>query len=243
MATPNPEVAQATEITVFNWVTAIGSVSGALITATSVVVAVIFGIKTLNQTRRDSRDRSRPMVAAYLERDPHPGGLGAYLVIENLGQSVAYNVRVTFSPAIVNTGTSSGNASFVPTLLRRYAEPIPNLIPNLRMRNLWHIPDKSKKNEDGNYLNDEPIPDRVVARVRYSDAALINARNTHRYDESFVLDVNTLRGETITTHTNDHLGLHKRSTKAMEKLSGEFHSVATRWLRNNPLDDPPSERD
>ncbi|AFR47989.1 hypothetical protein [Gordonia sp. KTR9] len=234
MATPNPEITQAaTEITVFNWVTAIGSVSGALITATSVVVAVVFGIKTLNQTRRDSRDRSRPMVAAYLERDPHPSGLGAYLVIENLGQSVAYNVRVTFSPAIEDTGTRSGAESFVPTLLRRYAEPIPNLIPGVALRNLWYMPDRSTTNEHKGYVNDEPIPDRVTARVRYSDDPLINARTTHRYDECFVLDVQTLRGESITTHSDDHLGLHERSTKAIEAMKKDVNAVAQRWLRKN----------
>ncbi|MCZ0913800.1 hypothetical protein O0V02_15485 [Gordonia amicalis] len=243
MATPSTEVAQATGITVFNWVTAIGSVSGAVITATSVVVAVVFGIKTLNQTRHDSRERSRPMVAAYLERDPHPSGIGAYLVIENLGQSVAYDVRVTFNPAIENSGTRSGEDSFVPTVLRRYAEPIPNLIPGVALRNLWYIPDTDSTNEHGGYLNDEPIPDRVFARVRYSDAPLVNAQSTHRYDESFVLDIPTLRGESITSHSDDHLGLHKRSTMALEAMQKDVNAVAPRWLRNNPQQPPTSRED
>ncbi|WOC11972.1 hypothetical protein MP11Mi_10530 [Gordonia sp. MP11Mi] len=211
----------ADSATIADWVSASSTLFGSLVTAVSVVVATVFGVRTLRQTKRDSIDRSRPMVAAHLERDPHPTGLGADLVVKNYGPSVAHSVAITFTPPIEDTGTRSGEASFVPLLLRRYRSPIPNLVPGMELRNLWNIANKDQTDEYGQYLNDEPIPDRVIAKITYRDSPSEDSR-TNTYEDTFILDINVLRGEVITTHSDDHLGLHKRSTKALESIESRL---------------------
>ncbi|MFC9363068.1 hypothetical protein ACFTZB_41685, partial [Rhodococcus sp. NPDC057014] len=122
-------------------VSAWGTAGGAIVTAISVVVATAVGIRTLKASERDSRDRSRPMVGAQLVRDVHPSERGtADLVVRNYGQSVAYDVQVTFDPTIESTETRSGDDSFVPLIRRRYENPIANLMPGVELRNLWFVP-------------------------------------------------------------------------------------------------------
>lgn len=199
-------------------ISAWATVGGAVITAASVAVAAWFGIRTLREAESDSRDRSRPMVGALLERDAHPTGTAAYLVVRNYGPSVAYNVEVRFAPEIEASGTRSGEQSLVPMLLRRYAHAIPNLMPGVELRNVWNLPSDEWDSEGGHFLNDEPIPDRVTASITYTDAPDATRSTSHTYVDTFVLDINVLRGDVIVTHTDDHLGLHKRSTKALEKI-------------------------
>lgn len=215
-----------------DWITAGSTLGGAAITAVSVVVAAWVGIRTLRQTKRDSISRSRPMVVATLERDPHPTGLSAFLVVENYGQSVAYNVTVTFDPPIHDVGTQSGQPSFVPMLLRRYAEPIANLAPGVALRSIWNIPNRESHGENSRYPNDEPIPDRVLAMIRYSDRPGFWNQDAHRYTETFVLDIEILRGDVIVSHSDDQLGLLKRSTKALEGMAADVRA-ATKLAANH----------
>lgn len=201
-----------------DWLAAWSTLGGAAITALSVGVAAYYAIQTLKQAKDSTREANRPMVAAYLERDPHPSGTSADMVVVNVGKSVAFDVAVTFDPPIEATGTKSDQESMVPLLLKRYAAPIPNLLPGIRLRSIWHFPNKDLTDEDGYYINDEPIPNRVIATISYRDAADADAKATNHYQDSFVLDVADLRCDVITTHSDDHLSLHKRSTVALESI-------------------------
>ncbi|WP_157180045.1 hypothetical protein [Rhodococcus sp. P14] len=205
------------------------SAGATTIAAVAAVAAAVVAIRTLRASKRDSRDRSRPMVGAFLEKEPHPNSRTADLVVRNYGASVAYNVEVTFDPVIANTGTRSGESSFVPLLLSRYEHPIPNLMPGVELRNLWFV--GTTTDSDGILLNDEPIPDVVTATIRYSDRPDFWHKDTNRYTESFRLDMAIVRYSVSTTHTDDHLGLHKRSTRAMEQMVPAIKTLATKVSR------------
>ncbi|WP_052067855.1 hypothetical protein [Rhodococcoides fascians] len=187
------------------------------IAATAGVVAATAAVSTLRATKRDSRDRTRPMVGAELVLGSNPADQNAYLVIRNYGPTVAYNVQVRFTPRIVPTGTRSGKASFVPTLLARYEKPIKTMMPGVQMRNAWWF-DRRVESEDGKSVNDEPIPERATVTIRFSDRPNFWSKDAQRYTEEFVLDVATLRGELITTRTDDPHALQKRSTQAAEAI-------------------------
>lgn len=203
------------------WGAAVGG-GATLVAATAGVFAAVAAVRALRAAKRDSRDRSRPMVGALLTRDDHPTSVTADLVVRSYGQSVAYNVEVSFSPALVDVGTTSGQRTFVPTLLSRYSKPIPNLMPGVELRNLWFAPGESK---DGVVQNDEPIPDVVEATIKYRDRPASDAKGNH-YVDTFVLDIPVLRGDVRKTYTDDHLGLHKRSTKALESYAPALSRVA-----------------
>gem|GEM_PF-3232483 len=194
------------------------------IAATAGVAAAVAAIRTLRATKRDSRDRSRPMVGALLSRDDHPHSRVAYLLVRNYGGTVAYNVHVTFDPEIRNLGTQTGANSLVPFLLGRYEKPISTMMPGVELSNVWFAP--GNRDGTGNVLNDEPIPDMVTATIRYSDRADFWGKRTNRYADTFALDLSIIRLSVTSTHTDDHLGLHKRSTKALEKMAPAIEQVA-----------------
>lgn len=150
--------------------------------------------------------------------DQHPGSTYAYLVVRNFGQSVAYHVDVRFDPEICATGTRSKKRSLVPALLRRYENPIPNLMPGVELRNLWFASSGDADDQKA-VINDEPIPDVVTATIRYADGPNFWSKDNNRYTDTFVLDVRTLRGDVVVTHSNDQLGLLKRMTSALEMMS------------------------
>lgn len=202
---------------------AVATAGGTVVAATAAVAAAVAAIRTLRASKRDSRDRSRPMIGALLVRDAHPTSRTAELVVRNYGQSIAYNVELFFDPPIVDKGTATGKNSFVPFLIRRYEKPIPNMMPGVELRSIWFTPGQEI---NGVIRNDEPIPEMVELTIRYSDRPNFWSRHSNRYRELFVLDLSLIRGDVISTHSDDHLGLHKRSTQALEKVAPALQQVA-----------------
>ncbi|WP_336881455.1 hypothetical protein [Rhodococcus globerulus] len=198
---------------------------GALGTFLVVVVTAAVAVGTLRASKRDSRDKTRPMVGALLDREAHPSSHYAQLHVRNYGPTVAYNVKVTFDPEIKDVGTKSGENSFVPFLLGRYGSPIPTMMPGVELTNIWSAP--GPRDENGKPTNDEPIPDVVTATIRYSDRPDFWAKNTNRYEDTFTLDMSIIKMSISTTHTDDHLGLHKRSVKALESIAPNMRQIAT----------------
>ncbi|MFE5877793.1 hypothetical protein ACFQ6H_21230 [Rhodococcus sp. NPDC056506] len=195
-----------------------------VIAASAAVAAGVVAVNTLRASKRDSRDRSRPMVGALLEHDPHPTGRTTHLMVRNYGTTVAYNVEVTFDPKIEDTGTVSGQRSFVPFLLNRYEKPIRTMMPGVELDNIWYV--SGERDADNAPQNDEPIPDLVTATISYSDRADFSHKDTNRYVDVFTLDMTIIKTSVFSTHTDDHLGLHKRSAKALEKVAPALEQVA-----------------
>lgn len=169
------------------------------------------------------------MVGAALTLDPHPTSQSADLEVRNYGQTVAYDVTVTFDPPLADTGTRSGQPSLVPFLIQRYDQTIPNLMPGTMLKNTWYILHEEAAGES---VNDEPIADRVVATIEYFDAPNTpgdggRRRRRSRFEDRFVLDITTLYGEARTMHSDDHLGLHKQSTQTLEAMRRDLSTIAS----------------
>lgn len=209
--------------------------------AVATVGAAWIGVGTLLATKRDSRDRSRPMVAAYLERDPHPTGMTADLVVKNFGPSVAYNVRVEFDPPLVAGATKSGQNSVMPFLLNRYSADIPNLVPQKELRSLWFIFNR-EESEVHRPVNDEPIPSVVRATIFYTDRPDQSKRGVNKYSGEFVLDSSIFGDDLIGTHSDGPHELRKKSTKATEGIKKSLDQVAKMATRIDGYLMPEEER-
>jgi hypothetical protein len=151
--------------------------------------AAVNGVRTLLQTRRDSLNRSRPMVAAEF-RDASPSRGTLYLVIRNYGPSVAKNVQVSFDPAIPDPPPEMAKESVVPFLKRRYSRVIPTLTPGTELRNVYYIGEP----QGGFFINSEPTPERVLVTISCE-----SADGKQRYTDTFDLDVDLIQNETWVT--------------------------------------------
>jgi hypothetical protein len=165
----------------------------------------------LSGSRRDSRDRTRPVIIASLRRGPTMSHGVSYFVVENVGQSIARNVQVSFDPPLPDYDTTEDGQQGVvaPVLRKRYGRPIAMIAPGHRMKNIY------------SYLaagvtgNVEPVPDQVTVRVRYTDD------HGWPYSDSFPLDRELLGLETQSSpgRENDPT---LRQNKALEAIAWEI---------------------
>ncbi|MGC0252166.1 hypothetical protein [Pseudactinotalea sp. Z1748] len=179
--------------------------------ALAAIVTASIAAWSLVGSRRDSRDRSRPLVIASLRKGPTMSHGTTYLVIENVGSSVARDVGVSFDPPLPNYETTDdGQPGIVgPFLRKRYSSTIPMIAPGHRMKNVYSY---HAVGVDGNV---EPVPDQFTVTVRYSDD------RGRPYQDSFPIDRERLGYETQTNpaDTNDPV---KRQNKALEAIAWEL---------------------
>lgn len=167
-------------------------------------VAAGVGIWTLLAARRDSRSRTRPMVAAELREAPYVRAF-QILVIRNHGPSVAFDVQVTFDPPIPDPEDPARSGT--PTLKRRYAQPIPALTPGMELDNIWFA-----ASPDGTgWKNDEPTPDRCEITIVCRDA------EGQRYSDTYVIDTDILRAR---THVESSTSPDARRTELVKATKG-----------------------
>ncbi|BBY98369.1 COG1361 family protein [Mycolicibacterium fallax] len=171
---------------------------GSLATITAAVVA----IWTLVALKRDSADRTRPVIlaelrAAVLTRD-------AEFIVRNVGQSVARDVKVDFDPPLPVLEGDAAEGLATPYLQRRYSQVIPTFPPGLALYNSY---------QDAND-NDEPTPDDFTATITYYDM------HGHKYTDSYDLTMDVLRGHTAGYPSNtDDKGMQRREVKALEAIA------------------------
>lgn len=179
-------------------VNVIWSAIGAISTLTAAVVAVI----TLLSIRKDSRDRTRPIMSADLRPLMLVQGVGE-LIVENLGNAVAKNITVKFTPLLPS---SNPEGSSTPYLRRRYENVIPSMPPGRRLYNVY-----TKMNNDS---NTERTPDEITVTFHYQDT-----RN-RRYNDSYQLTIKTLMNEvqSFPANTDEH-GMNIRQIKAIESIA------------------------
>lgn len=170
----------------FDWWTTQRVATGAsVVAAGAAVTAATSGVRTLRQNRRDSKARSRPMVAAELRDVPYVKGT-QILVVRNYGPSIARNVRVSFDPEIPDP--EDPTTSVTPFLKRRYANPIPVLTPGMELDNVYF----SGQREGGSWVNREPTPEQAIAQITYKNDA------GDEFTDMFPLDTNLIRNRTYT---------------------------------------------
>lgn len=162
-------------------------------------------------SRKDSRDRTRPLIVASLRKGPTMSQGVSYLVVENAGQSVARNIEVRFDPALPDyTTTDDGQPGIVaPFLRRRYQTPIAMIAPGQRLKNVYAY---VAAGANGNV---EPVPDQVTVSVRYFDD------RGRIYEDSFPLDSELLGLETQ-SNPGDGNDAMRRQNKALEAIAWEL---------------------
>ena len=189
------------------WTTARVAAASASVAALAAVTAATSGIRTLRQSRRDSKSKSRPMVAAELRAAPHNGPT-QILVVRNYGPSIARNVRVTFDPPIPDPDNPA--TSVIPFLKERYANPIPVLTPGMELDNVYYFGQSAD--------HAEPVPEQVTVTIAYeSDAG-------DPYVDAFPLDVNLIRNRTYSTSSASP----EAQMKVMAKSLKGLHDIAKR---------------
>jgi hypothetical protein len=167
------------------WVAA----GAACVAAGAGAVAATSGVRTLRQARRDSKARSRPMIAAELRPVPYVQG-SQKLVITNYGPSIAKNVWVTFDPPLPDPEPSKAAQSMTPFLKKRYESKISVMTPGMALENIYY---SGAAGPGGKYINFEPVPDQLTVRIAYEDA------DGNPYADAFHLDVELVGLTTIAT--------------------------------------------
>ncbi|XKK40761.1 hypothetical protein HFP72_09835 [Nocardiopsis sp. ARC36] len=135
----------------------------------------------------------------------------SYLVIENLGQSVARSLEVDFDPPLPEYETTDDGQPGVvaPFLRKRYSRPIAMIAPGQRLKNIYFY---IASGVDGNV---EPVPDQFTVSVLYTDD------HGKPYKDSFPLDTKLLGME---TQSNPGSGNNptKRQNQALEAIAWEL---------------------
>ena len=117
----------------WKWVNA----NAAAVSATAAVVTALVAVVAIRATASDSRRRARPYVIVDLRPDQdHPSGT-MDLIIENVGQSAARNLAITFVPPLVISEEKSENLLW--WIGERYKTPVPLLAPGQQLANTWRI--------------------------------------------------------------------------------------------------------
>ncbi len=170
------------------------------------VAAVITGfvaILTLRSLKQDSLDRTRPVIAIEVLPVVLTHGT-CELVVQNVGQSVAKDVVVTFDPPI--TEDMGQMAGF---LANRYSRAIPTLGPGRRLTNVY-----AHWVGDGSDNLDEDVPKEFKAKARYVDS------HGRSYEDAYIVSLETLRNQTTSSPGNtDPKGMQKRWAKALEAIA------------------------
>jgi hypothetical protein len=177
--------------------------NGTGLAAVAAIVTGVFAAVALRQTARDSRERTRPYVIAEYQRIPYASGTLA-LVVQNTGQSVATDVKVTFDdlgPEAKRTG------SLVEVIARRYDRTFLAMPPGQAFANSVRTSARNAKGED------KP-EDTVTATVTYK-------HGRKRYTETFVLDCTVYAGEVTTSSTESPEGRLKEIRDAVRSIADE----------------------
>lgn len=177
--------------------TAFWTALGALATLAAAVVAIF----TLVALRRNSEDRTRPMMSAELRAVPMVEAT-TELVISNVGQTLAKNVKVTFDPPLpVMTGREA-EGKLTPFLQRRYEKPVPTITPGMKLYNIY-----------SSGAPDEPLPDIFTITFSYEN------QHGRRFQDYFVVSLGLLKMQTTSHPANtDERGMERRRVRALEAI-------------------------
>jgi hypothetical protein len=147
------------------------------------------------------------MIAAQLRDEPSLVSVQT-LVITNFGPTIARNVSVTFDPPIPDPSPDRAAQSLTPYLKKRYAKPIPVLIPGAELDNVYFV---GGEGQDAR-KNREPTPDQVTVQISYEGP------DEAPYTEKFPLDVDLIRQRTYGTSSDSPEAQAKRAVEALKSI-------------------------
>jgi len=154
------------------------------------------------------------MMVAHFEKIPYVPG-SQKLVIENLGQTVARDVLVTFDPEIPDTDPADRKVCRF--IKERFAKPIPVIAPRLLLEDVWFL---GVPGPDGKYVNAEPTASSVTVRMSY-----YGPDGTH-YDEDFPIDIDLLQFTTTTTASDSPEQIAKNALTELKKITNAISTIS-----------------
>ncbi|WP_131827623.1 hypothetical protein [Mycolicibacterium fortuitum] len=173
---------------------------GSIATVSAAVVAIF----TLVSLKQDSVDRTRPVMIAELKHAVLTQN--SELLIRNVGQSVARNVKVDFNPPLPDPADGDAEERvgvLTPFLQRRYSRVIPTFPPGMVMDNYYQ-----------GAKDDEPVPDDFTVTISYVDA------HGRTYSDAYELTMGALRDQSGSYPANrDDAGMQRRWVKAVEAIA------------------------
>ena len=179
--------------------------------ALAAVAASIVAIATLGALRKDSADRTRPVISAELRPVLLVAAPRRALVLRNGGATPARNVSVTFDPPLPELTGQEAESKMTSSLVRRYSSPIATWAPGMELSNLYFV---GVSGPGDKWVNDEPVPDKFTVTLRYQD---MRGRN---YCDEYKLDDGVWPNETMSAPAdNDDKGLRKREVRALEVIA------------------------
>jgi hypothetical protein len=193
-------------VTDTDWV-AIGSIA-AVVTAAftaamavAIIVTAIYAKRTLVAAKNDSRARTRPALAAFLERELLSHGT-ILLVLKNFGPSGASDVCVTFDPPAPGREELAAlpESDLSKWLYQRFADPVPVWAPG------WSTSNVIRAGQDS--------LDPFTVTLTYSGP------DSTRYVERFPLHPDHILKETSSTpsKTDDPVKLGQQGVSALQAL-------------------------
>lgn len=180
---------------VWSWLNANG---GAVSTIATVITALV-AIGALYAAARDSRERSRPYLAAELVPARNSGSSVAFRIV-NYGTTSARDISVTFDPPI--TATADDNPAS--NIRLRYERPVAHLSPGQSLGNVWQTFAANGKTST--------VPDECAVTLTY--------RGAHRrtFVDTYQLSLHTVSLESESTASNSQLGAVRRIATSLEAL-------------------------
>jgi hypothetical protein len=137
--------------------TAIGSCVGASAAVVALIIAVIFGLRTVGEARRLRREQAQPYVAVFIEETGT--GIHQYnLAVKNFGATAAKSVQVTITPKPRSANLRNSNAED----WLKVPEVIPVLVPGQRWDTYWDWSGALDEAKD--------LPRAYVAEVSFNDS-------------------------------------------------------------------------
>jgi hypothetical protein len=173
--------------------------NGGTITTIATVITALVAIGALLAAAHDSRERSRPYLAA--ELFPSQKSTASIVFrVHNFGTTVARDVRVTFDPAIEATAEDDPARH----IRLRYEQPIPHLSPGQALNNTWQTFAARGKVTTA--------PDDCIVTITYKGSG----RRLHT--DVYTLRLDAISHETEATSSDSELGSIRRIAKALEAL-------------------------
>jgi hypothetical protein len=169
--------------------------------AVAIIVTALYAKRTLNAAKDDSRARTRPALAAYLERELLSHGT-ILLVIKNFGPSSAAQVRVSFDlPALGAADIAAlPDSDMKKWLYQRFSDPVPVWAPG------WSTSNVVRSGQD--------VLEAFTVTLSYAGS------DGTQYEEQFALHPDHIIKETTSTpsKSDDPVKLGQQGVSALQAL-------------------------
>lgn len=169
--------------------------------AVAIIVTAVYAKRTLVAAKDDSRARSRPALAAYLERELLSHGT-VLLVIKNFGPSSATDVQVAFDPPApaADDLNTLPDSDMMKWLYQRFIDPVPVWAPG------WSTSNVIRAGQD-------PL-EALVVKASYCGP------DGTRYEDRFALHPAHILKTTSSTpsKTDDPIKLGQQAVSALQAL-------------------------